>query len=186
MQQNFDFTENELDNLRLKIDKLDLVAQAEVIVGYLGGNYTQKQLGEKLGKTRDWVAKRVQFIRALDKLPKAERKEVENFVRHHTISMDVVILIVDLPKEQRQEILSKHPTVSEARRLIDELNQNKSTTAKLRLLERSKSKAYSEIELIFKKEISYISNIKGECRDFISKNLNWKISNFISLRSQMA
>ncbi len=182
MQQNFDFTENELDNLKRKIDKLDPVAQAEVIVGYLGGNYTQKQLGRRLGKSRDWIAKRVQFIRALEKLSEAEQKEAKNLVQGSKISMDVIILIANnkLSLQQRRKIITKHPTVSEARRLIDEARQNEFTPAKLRKLEREKSEVYDELELIFKKEISYISNIKMECRDFISKNLNQNISDFIS------
>ena len=63
MQIEFDLTDYELENLKRKIDELDPVAQSEVIVKYLGKNYTQRRLGKKLGKTRDWVAKRVHPVR---------------------------------------------------------------------------------------------------------------------------
>lgn len=179
MQMKFDLTDTEIVNLKRKIDELDPVAQAEKVVDYLGKNYTQKQLGEKLGKTRDWIAKRVQFIRAVEKLPKSEQEEIKNLVRHHTSSMDVVILVADLPNEQRQQIISKHPKVEEARRMVDELKQHESTEARLRMLERSKSKTYSEIELIFRKQISHLSNIQIVCSSFISSSLNQKIISFI-------
>jgi len=69
MQQQFDFDDIELANLMRRIDKLDPVAQAEAVVKHLDG-YTQKELGDKLGRTRDWIAKRVQFMRALEKVTK--------------------------------------------------------------------------------------------------------------------
>lgn len=55
MQMEFDITNLELANLKRKIGQLDPVTQAEKVVEYLDGNYTQKQLGEKLGKSRDWI-----------------------------------------------------------------------------------------------------------------------------------
>lgn len=160
MQTNFDFTDT--------IDTLDPVAQAEVVIEYLDKNYTQKQLGEKLGKTRDWIAKRVQFIRALDKLPEAERKEVENLVRHHTISIDVVILIVGLPKEQRWHIFSKCPTIAEARGLIDEYRQHLSPTAKLKVLENGLSEKYIVFERMVGYEIANLAVINDECSGVLS------------------
>jgi len=181
MQMKFDLTDTEIVNLKRKIDELDPVAQSEVIVKYLGKNYTQKQLGAKLGKTRDWVAKRVQFIKSLEKLPEAEQKKVKNLVRHHTISLDVVILIADLPKEQRWEILSKRPTVAEARRLIYEYRQSQSSEAKLRVLEGRLSKAYIELEKMFSRVLLWsVATIHGWCHRSISPLLSIKVEEFIN------
>ena len=181
MQIEFDLTDYELENLKRKIDELDPVAQAEKVAEYIGKDYTQKQLGEKLSKTRDWVAKRVQFMRALDKLKGAERKEVKELVRNGAISMDVIILVADFPSKQRQTILSKHPTVSEARRLIDEYRQSQSSEAKLRVLEGQLSKAYIELEKMFANVfLSEVVTMHAICRKSISPSLSKKVEEFIN------
>ncbi len=180
MQMNFDLTDIEIVNLKRKIDELDPVAQSEVIVKHLGKNYTQKQLGEKLGKTRDWVAKRVQFIRALAKLPKSEQEELKNLARHRKISVEVIILVADFPSKQRQTILSKHPTVSEARRLMDEYRQSQSSEAKLRVLEGQLSKAYIELERVFSQVFLLSVVIKNAfCQKIISPSLTKKVEEYI-------
>ena len=181
MQIEFDLTDYELENLKRKIDELDPVAQAEVIVKHLGKNYTQKQLGKKLSKTRDWVAKRVQFIRALEKFPKSEQEELKNLVRHRKISVEVIILVADFPSKQRQTILSKHPTVSEARRLIDEYRQSQSSEAKLRVLEGQLPKAYIELEIMFGNVITFgVATAHAICRKSISPSLSKKVEEFIN------
>jgi hypothetical protein len=191
MQIEFDLTDYELENLKRKIDELDPVAQSEVIVKYLSKNYTQRRLGKKLGKTRDWVAKRVQFMRALDKLKGAERKEVKELVRKRAmrsttpssraISMDVVIVIADFPKKQRGEILSKHPTVAEVRRLIDEYRQSESSEAKLRVLEGELSNAYFALEGMFEWAFFNVELSRTTCVRNISATLKKKVENFIDI-----
>ncbi|MFQ5674681.1 MAG: hypothetical protein ACE5G1_02190, partial [bacterium] len=179
MQIEFDLTDSELVNL--KIDTLDPVTQAEKVMEYLDRNYTQKKLGEKLSKTRDWVAKRVRFIRALDKLKGAERKGAEELVRDGTISMDVVVLVANLPQDQRRQIISRHPTVAEARRLLYEYRQSGSSRAKLKVLEGKLSRAYLELEGMFEQaffnlELSRATHVRN-----ISSSLKKRVENFIDV-----
>ena len=191
MQIEFDLTDHELENLKRKIDGLDPVAQAEKVVDYLGKNYTQRRLGKKLGKTRDWVAKRVQFMRALDKLKGAERKEVKELVRNGAISMDVVIVIADLPKKQRGEILSKHPTVAEVRRLIYEYRQSESSEAKLKVsaptpeagfrLEGELSNSYFALEGMFEWAFFNVELSRTTCVRNIPSSLLKRVENFIDI-----
>jgi hypothetical protein len=178
MQQQFDFGDIELANLVCRIDKLDPVAQAEAVVKHLDG-YTQKELGGKLGKTRDWIAKRVQFMRALDKVTKAEQKEIKELVRCHTISMDVVILVVDLPPKQRKDILCQHPTVAQARRLVNGYHQNQSPEARLRVLEGELSKAYIELESLVEDVIRNVAFSHASCGKSLSVSLSKQVENFI-------
>jgi hypothetical protein len=179
MQMEFDLTSVEIAALKKKIDELDPVAQAEKVVDYLGKNYTQKQLGEKLGKTRDWVAKRVQFIRALEKLPKQEQEEIRNLVRQHSLSMDVVILVADLPKEQRQQIISMCPTVAKAKKLICVYRQGESAEAKLKALEGQLSKAYIEFEEMVGGDLFSFSLTHSSCGNSLPAKLNREIEKFL-------
>lgn len=178
-QQQFDFGEIELANLKRRIDELDPVAQALAVVKHLD-DYTQKELGEKLGKTRDWVAKRVQFISALRKLSSdKEREDVKELVRQRTSSMDVVIAVVDLSKEQRWEIFSKHPTVEAARRLVNEYHQNRSPEAKLKVLEGELPKAYIELEGMVEDVIRNVALSHASCGKSLSVSLSKQVEIFI-------
>ena len=192
MQMEFDLTNVEIVTLKSKIGELDPVAQAEAVVKYLGKSCTQEQLsagvavsnfpGERLGKTRDWIAKRVQFIRALDKLPKSEQKEAKELVRHRTISMDVVILVADLPRKQRKEILSAHPMVAEARRLINVSKMSQSPKAKLRVLEDGLSPAYIALETIFGNVITLgVGTVHAFGSEIISASLYKRAEKFIDV-----
>ncbi|MBC8233373.1 hypothetical protein H8E77_27815 [bacterium] len=183
MQIEIDFTEYELENLNCKIDKLDPITQAEKVMEYLGKNYTQKQLGEKVSKTRDWIAKRVQFIRALKKLSEAEQKKAKKLVQDSSISLDVIILIAntELSLKQRQNIIAKHPTVSEARRLIDEYRQSQSSEAKVRVLERQLSKAYIEFEEIVVDVLISLGMTRNYCGHDIPSSLDKEIVNFLKV-----
>ena len=115
MQMEIDLTDVEIAILKSRIGELDPVAQAEAVVKYLGKSCTQEQLGERLGKTRDWIAKRVQFIRALGKLPKSEQKETKKLVRHRTVSILPISMPNPSPTQTWQGVNNYLTTVVDVR-----------------------------------------------------------------------
>lgn len=171
-QGEFNFGDIELMNLKRKLSSFDPVTQAEKVVEQLQAGNTQEQLGSKLGKSRDWIAKRVQFIKCLHKLPQAERKEARQLVAQRKISMDVIILVVDLPKKQRLFILSKHPMVAEARQIVDEFRQKIDPKAKLKVLENALSPTYLALEQTFASTIQWGI---GTLRAYGPKSLSYEM-----------
>jgi len=149
-------------------ENLDLEDEARAIKKLKDTGITESQVGEKIGKTRGYVAKKLLYLRDLDKLDELiEEKEInkdeaEKFkadVRRRTISPEVLRQAVktDL-RWARKEILEKSPTVEKARRMTR--NRNYKTQEADR--EEFEQKIWEEFKKLYRKKREEYVNLMTE------------------------
>lgn len=139
-------------------ENLNLEDEARAIKKLKDRRLTEKEVARRIGKTRDYVAKKLLYLRDLDRLDKliaegiVDKGEAEKFkedVRRRTISPEVLREAVKTDwRWNREKILEKSPTVQKAR----EISRGENYEAYKQDEKEFKEKVWNKYKVVFKKK----------------------------------